>query len=192
MILNSLLKKSALAVIFAYGGVAWLNVWHQYGYSRSMLIFPSISSGLRDSMILLIPVMLAVWAGIALVQWLVNRSNGRMSISTQSILTAAILGGLSSITIIVMENTRFFFTGLGNEIAILASICRNLYPDGNFLLNLLQRLFSDYQAIRLHILLQDGFNLALVNLTITVVLILTLEGSVSLGKSHEMRAQLTV
>lgn len=192
MILNSLFKKSALAVIFAYGGVAWLNIWHQYNYSRSALVFPPISNWLRDSLILLLPVMLAVWAGIALAQWLINRSGERMSLSTQYILTAAILGVVTSVTIIVMENTRIFFTGLGNEIAILASICRNLYPDGNFLLNNLQKLFSDYQAIRLHILLQDGFNLALVNLTITVVLILILEGSVSLGKSHEMKAQLTL
>ena len=106
MLLNTLQKKSVLAVILAYSGVVWLKAWHQYGYSRSAIVFPFASNWLRDSMVILIPVLLAVWGGVALAQWLIDRFNGRMSSSTQSILMASILGGMTSLTIILMENNR--------------------------------------------------------------------------------------
>lgn len=186
MILNTLPKKSALAVLIAYGSIVWLKEWHQYVYTRSAINFPPVSSWLRDSMIVLIPVMLAVWVGVAIAQWLIERSKGRMSPSTQSILAAAILGGVTSSTIMLIENTRIFWTGIGNELAYLASICRILYPNGNLLLSILRWIFPSYQALRFHILLQDGFNLALVNLTITILLILILEGFVRVGNSHEL------
>lgn len=176
MIFNTLPKMSVLAIFIACGGVVWLNEWHQYGYSSTALTFPSVSSWLRDSMIVLIPVMLAVWLGIALAQRIINRFDQRMSPSTQSILTAAILGGMTSLTIILMENNRTIWTGISNELAILASICGTLYPNGNLLLNTLQGAFPSYQATRYHILLQDGFYLTLVNLAITIILIFILEG----------------
>ncbi len=176
MILNTLLRKSVLAIFIACGGVAWLNEWHQYGYSSTAIIFPPVSSWMRDSMIVLIPIMFAVWASMTFAEWIINRFTQHLSPSTQSILTAAILGGVTSLTIVLMENNRAIWTGISNELAILASICKTLYPNGNLLLSSLQWALPSYEATRYHILLQDGFYLALINLTITVLLILILEG----------------
>ena len=189
MILNTLPKMSALAIFIAFGGVVWLNEWHKYGYSSIELTFPPVSSWLRDSMIVLIPVMLAVWLSIALAQRIINRFDQRMSPSTQSILTAAILGGVTSLTIILVENNRTIWTGISNELAILVSICGTLYPNGNLLLNTLQWAFPSYQATRYHILLQDGFYLALVNLTITIFLIFILEGFSRVGNSRNYETE---
>ncbi len=178
MILDTLLKKSALAILIAGGGIMWLNEWHQFAYTRSAIEFPPVSNWLRDSTIVLVPVMLAIWIGMALSQWFIDRFGGRLSPSAQSMLAAATLGGATSLAIILMEAGKIFQTGIGTEFAFLASICRSIYPNGNLLLNILQGIFPSTQAFRFHILLQDGFNLALANLTITILVIIILEGFV--------------
>jgi len=185
MILNTLPNKSALAAIIAYAGIVWLNEWHQFVYTRSAIEFPPVSNWLRDSMIVLIPVTLAVWVGIGLIQWIIDRFGRRMSPSTQSMLAATILGGLTSLSIILIETNRIFRTGIGNEFAFLASICGSIYPNGNLLLSILQWIFPGTQAFRFHILLQDGVNLALINLAITILLILILEGFVRGRNSYD-------
>jgi hypothetical protein len=176
MNLNTLPKKIALAILIAFGSVVWLNTWHQYVYTRSQIVFPPVSNRLRDTLIILIPVMLAVWIGAALTQWIINRSSGRMSVSTQSILAAGILGGLTSITISLMESTRGIGTGIGNEFIFLASICNRVYPKGNLLLSTLKWIFPGPRAVQYHILLQDAVNLMLFNLTIIILLIIIVEG----------------
>jgi hypothetical protein len=82
---------------------------------------------------------------------------------------------MTSITISLMESTRGIGTGIGNEFLFLASICNKVYPNGNLLLSTLKWIFPGARALRYHILVQDGFNLALVNLTIIILLILILE-----------------
>lgn len=186
MILNTVPRKLALAILIAFSSVVWLNTWHQYVYTRSRVDFPPVSNTLRDALIILIPVLLAVWIGVALTQWIINRSNGRISVSTQSILAAGTLGGMTSITISLMESTRGIATGIGNEFVFLASICNRVYPNGNLLLSILKWAVPGSRALRFHILLQDGFNLALVNLAITILLILIMEGFVRTGNSHEL------
>ena len=174
--LNTIARKFILAVLISYGSVVWLSEWHQYGYSRSPLQFPPVSSWLRDSMIVFAPVMLAVWVGTVLAQWLIGRSNGRMSASTQSILTAAILAGFTTIAVILTEGNRIILTGIGNELSFVASICNRLYPKGNLLLNFIKWLIPDVRALRIHFFVQDGINLVLVNLVVTILLIILLEG----------------
>jgi len=176
MRIDTLPKKAALAVLLAYGSVMWLNEWHQYGFSRSRLQFPPVSNWFRDSLTILIPVMLGVWIGAVLAQWLIEISNGRMSLSTQSILAASILAGTTSIVIILIEGSKMIRTGIGNEYVFLASICSRLYPKGNVVLNILQWIFPGQRALRLHILVQDGWNLMLVNLAVTILLMLIIEG----------------
>ncbi len=175
MTLDTLAKKSALAVLITYGSVAWLTVWHEFGFNFRMT-FPSNSSWARDTMIILLPVMLAVWVGIALAQWLINRFHGRMSPSTQSMLTASILGGLTTLSIILMEANRIFRTGIGNGVAIQLSICSKIPPASNLLLKTLLWIFPNPQALRYHVFLQDGIYLALINVGITIALMLILEG----------------
>ncbi|MBK8419559.1 hypothetical protein [Candidatus Villigracilis saccharophilus] len=184
MILNTLTKKSVLAIFIACGGVIWLNEWHQYGYSSTELIFPSVSSWLRDSMIVLIPVLLAVWFGLRLAQWIIDRIDHKLSPSTQAILAATLLGGATSLAFLLIENNQIILTGISTELAFIVSICRNLYSDGNFLLSALLWAFPGYLATRYHILLQDGFYLALVNMTITIFLMFILEGVAGVGNSR--------
>jgi hypothetical protein len=176
MNLNTLPKKITLAILIAFGSVVWLNTWHQYVYTRSRIDFPPVSNRLRDTLILLIPVLLAVWIGAALTQWIISRSNGRMSVSTQSILTAGILGGITSITISLIETTRGLGTGIGNQFIFLASICNRVYPNGNLLLSTLKWIFPGARALRYHILVQDGVSLMLFNLAIIILLIIIVEG----------------
>ena len=175
MALDTLPKKSVLAVLIAYGSVAWLTAWHEYGFNIRM-VFPSNSSWSRDTMIILLPVMAAVWVSIALAQWLIHRFQGRMSPSTQSILTASILGGLTTLSIILMESTRSFTTGIGNGVAIQLSICSKIAPASNLLLKTLLGIFPGPQALRYHVFLQDGIYLALINVGITIALMLIVEG----------------
>ncbi len=176
MILNTLLKKSVLAIVIAVGSVLWLNKWHQYGYSASPITFPPFSSWLRDSLIVLLPVMLAVWSGVWLAQMFIDRSSQRMTPFTQYMLIAGILGGTTSIMIAFMESSRVVWTGFGNEFVFLTNICGKLYPNGNLLLNTLQWVFRDTQAVRFHILFQDWSNLVLIDLAITILVIVALEG----------------
>ncbi len=176
MILNTFPKKLALAALIAFGGIVWLNRLHEFFYSRSAIQFPPVSNWLRDALIVLVPVMLAVWIGMGLVQWMIDRFGQRLSLSTQSILAAAILGALTSLATIVIEANRVFQTGIGSEFNFLANICGRLYPNGNPLLSILNWLLPVTQAFRFHILIQDGANLALINLGITIFLILILEG----------------
>ncbi len=189
MILNTFSRKFALAIFIAFGSVLWLNKWHQYVYTRSRVDFPPVSNWLRDSMIILLPVLLAVWIGVALTEWITNRSNGRMSASTQSILAAAILGGMTSITISLIESTRGIGTGIGNEFIFLASICNRVYPNGNLLLSILKWAVPGSQALRLHILLRDGANLMLFNMAIAVLLIMLLEGFAYIKFGNSSHAQ---
>lgn len=190
MMLNTLPRKFTLAILIAFGSVVWLNKWHQYVYTRSRVDFPPVSNWLRDSMILLLPVFLAIWIGVALAEWITNRSNGRLSPSTQSMLMAAILGGMTSAMLLLIESNRNIRTGIGNEFIFLTSICNRVYPNGNVLLSILKWAAPDVQAFRFHILLWDGAYLMLFNLAITVLLIMLMEGFtfVRFGNSYVREA----
>jgi len=176
MHLDTFPKKTALASILAYGSVVWLSQWHQFAYSAKAIQFPPFSSWLRDTIILMPPILLVIWLGTLLTQRLTERFGARISGSTRSILTSGLLAVSTSLVVMLIENNGRFGTGIGTELVFLASICRLLYPDGNWLLGGLQALFPAYQATRYHLLLQDGFNLMLVNLAVTTLVILALEG----------------
>jgi hypothetical protein len=185
MLLKSLPSKLVLTALIAYGGIEWLKLWHRFVYTRSAIIFPPFSSWLRDLMIVLVPVLLAVWIGIGLLQWIIDHFGRRMSASWQSILTAITLGGVTSLSFVLVEANQIFRSGLGSEFSFLASICGRIYPKGNLLLLVLRWVFPVNQAFRIHILLQDGLNLALINMAITIVLILVLEGFVKVRNVYE-------
>ena len=189
MILDTLPKKSALAVLIAFSSVVWLTLWHEFGYNTRMS-FPSNSSWQRDTMIILVPVLLAVWISVALAQWLIDHFQERMSPTMQYMLTASILGGLTTLSIILMEASRGFRTGIGNGVAIQLSICRKIPPATNLLLRTLLGIFPTSQALRYHVFLQDGIYLALINLGMTIFLMLILEGFVRVlnhPRMHETR-----
>jgi len=176
MALDTFPKKSALAAILAYGSMVWLSQWHKVAYSSTAIQFPPFSNWLRDFIVLLPPMLLAVWLGTLLAQRLVDRFGEMMSGSTRSLVTAALLAFSTAVVVMLIENNGCFRTGIGTELVFLASVCRLLYPNGNWLLDGLQALLPAYQATRYHLLLQDGFNLMLVNLAVTSLVILALEG----------------
>lgn len=176
MTINTPLKQFILAIFIACSSVLWLNQWHQYGYTRSPITFPPVSTWWRDAFLILIPLVLAVWLGSALAQRVTERFAGRFSPSMQIVLAAVILGGATTAAVLLMENTRIVWTGIGNELAFLANICGRLYPNGNWLLELLQSSLPLSQAARYHILIQDGLNLILLNGGISLLAILLCEG----------------
>lgn len=155
--------------------ILWLKAWHQYGFSRTRIAFPPFSNWGRDSKIVLLPVLLAVWVGVALAQMLITRSGNKFTVSTNTILVACILAGIGTAAVILVEGSRVIGTGIGNEYVFLTSVCTNLYQDGNVLLNILRWMIPGTRALRLHILLQDGIYLAAVNLAVVIFLVFILE-----------------
>lgn len=184
MIIDTLPKKFSLAVLISFGSVVWLYTWHEYGFSRTPLLFPPFSNESRDALIILIPVMLGVWISVQLTKWIVELTGRRMSTSNQAILAALITTSLITTLVMSIEGTRTIRTGFGNEFIFISSICGRLYPNGNWLLSLLRAIFPGLLALRLHILLQDGFNLALVNLAIIILSTLLMEGIGKVSKSN--------
>jgi hypothetical protein len=175
MTVNTPRKQFILAIFIACGSVLWLNQWHQIGFTRTPIAFPPVSTWWRDTLILLVPVLLAVWLGSALAQRLAERFAGRFSPSMQILLAAVLLGGLTTAVILTVENSRIIWTGIGNELAFLANICGRLYPNGNWMLELLQSALPLSQAARYHILIQDGWNLLLLNGGVSLLVILVAE-----------------
>ena len=174
MNLNTTLKKSTLAVLIAFGSILWLNQWHEYAYSRGAVKFPPVSNWLRDSLIVLIPIMVAVWLGMALIEWLTKRLGERIASTGQTILTATVLGSLTSLATILIETNRVIQTGISSQFSFVASICTRLYPTGTLILNTLKSMFGG-EGLRIHIMLQDGFNLALINLALIILVIMLME-----------------
>ena len=95
MKLNSFSKKFVLAILIAFGGVVWLNVWHRLEHDHGLINSMPVSNWLGDSLIVLLPIMLAVWGGLALSQRLIDRSSGRMHSWLQTGLKAAVLNIIS-------------------------------------------------------------------------------------------------
>jgi hypothetical protein len=118
--------------------------------------------------------MLAVWLGVALIEWLNNRLGERLAPTGQTILAAVILGSMTSLATTLIEINRVIQTGIGSQFSFVASICTRLYPGGTFILNILKRMFGG-QGLRIHIMFQDGFNLALINLTLIILLVMIME-----------------
>ncbi len=176
MIFNTVPKKFAVSILIACSSIVWLNKWHQYVYTRSRIDFPPVSNWVRDSIFVLLPIMLAIWTGVILTQKINNRFSRWMSASTQSMMTASVLAGMSTVMILFVEGSRNIATGIGYEYVFLASICNRVYPNGNTLLDILKWVFPGAQALRLHILLRDGANLALFNLAIIILVIMLHEG----------------
>ena len=175
MNLNTLPRKLILACLLAYGSVRWLNIWHQYGFSRSPIDFPTVSSWWRDSFALFVPILLAIWIGIAIAERFIQTSAGRISASNQSMFAAAILSIVTTLTVMTVEGSRSLATGIGNEFIILASLCGRLYPQGTLLLNALKWIFPSVLALQYHTLIQDGINLFFVNLALTILMLLLTE-----------------
>ena len=170
---NTLSKKIVLTVLVAFGGILWLNVWHQIGHSHEVIAASSpILNWLRDSVILLLPVMLAVWIGTVIAQWIGARSNGRISILAQSSLTIALVGILTSIVLVVVEANRFLRTGIGNDFALMVSVCRTINSSSFQIVDAIFSNFSRFETARLHVILQDLSSLTLVNLVITLLAML--------------------
>ena len=170
MKINSILKKFFLTVLVAYGGILWLYVRHKLGHDHGVVGAAPVQYWLRDSIIVLLPVFLAVMIGTALVQWLVDRSNGRLSPKAQSALSVILLGVLTSAILLVIESNRTLRIGISNDFALEVSICESINFYGIPFLGSLLRNFSDFQLARVYVLLQDGISLALINMGITILL----------------------
>jgi hypothetical protein len=120
---------------------------------------------------------LAVWLGVALIEWLNARFGARIAPAGQTILTAAILGSLTSLATILIEINRALQTGISSQFSFVASICTRVYQSGTFgyfLLSILKSTFGG-EGLRIHIMLQDGFNLTLINLALIILSIMVME-----------------
>ena len=184
MKLNTLFRKSTLAVLITFGSIIWLNKWHEYVYSHGAVKFPPVSNWLRDSLIVLIPIIIAVWLGFVLIEWFTHRFGERLTPTGQIVLTATILGCLTSLATILIEANRAIQTGISSQFSFVASICTRLYPTGTFILNTLKSMFGG-EGLRIHILLQDGFNLALINLALTILILMIMEVFSEISIQHQ-------
>jgi hypothetical protein len=172
MKIDTILKKITLTLFAALGGVLWLNIWHQIGHSHETIGSSPVVYWLRDSLIVLLPILLAVLIGSALLQWLGDRFSGRISPRSQTALTVAMLGVLTSTAIIMVEASRILPTGIHNDFALIVSVCRTINSSSFQFVDALFRNFSVFETARIHVILQDWSTLMLVNLAITMLSIL--------------------
>ena len=175
MKLDTISKKITLSILIAFGGVLWLNIWHQIGHSHEAIGASPMVYWLRDSFILLLPVMLAVWTFAAIAQRLRDRSNGRISPIMRSALSVGVLGVFTSVIFISIETNRVFRMGIGNDFALVVSICRTINSAGFQLVDTIFRGFSNIETTRIHVMLQDWSTLVLAIFGIIVLFKLTLK-----------------
>ena len=188
MKINTNSKKLLLALLLAYGGVLWLNVWHQIGHSYGTIGSSPVVYWLRDSVIVLLPALLAVFLGTGLSQWLGNRSNGRLSPRAQNFLSVVFVSGLSALAFVLIESNPSLRTGIGNDFALEVSICRTINSTSFQMVDSLLRNFSDFQVARFYVMLKDGVSLFAVAMGITVLMILTLSEMEKLFEAKPARA----
>ncbi len=161
MKINSNSKKFLLSILIAYGGGLWLNVQHHLEGGHEANELSPLLHWLRDSTLAIIPIVVAVWIAAALVQWLIARSNGRMSQASQSALTA--------VTLAVFSGSAFAF-GIPIHAALFDAQLHEDLP------------------LALH-MLREGSLVALVNLAITLLLMLTLgERETPLGSTAALES----
>ncbi|MBI5944062.1 MAG: IPT/TIG domain-containing protein [Chloroflexi bacterium] len=174
MKINTLIRKFLLTVLIAYGGVLWLYVRHKLAHDHGVIGSSPVAYWLRDSVMVLLPVFLAVWVGAWLVQRLADRSNGRTTPKRQFALSVMILGVLTTAVLLVIESSRGLRLGISNDFALEVSICQSINFYGIPLLGSLLRGLSGFDLARAYVLLQDGASLALVSMGITALLLVAI------------------
>ena len=166
MKIDTISRKITLTLLAAFGGVLWLNVWHQIGHSHEIIGASPVAYWVRDSLMVLLPVMLAVLSSAALIQWLGNRFNSRISPRVLTILTVTLLGALTSTVLIMAEISRILPTGIHNDFALIVSVCRTINSSSFQIVDAIFRNFSNIETARVHVILQDWSTLTLVNMAL--------------------------
>ncbi len=174
MKIESISQKIVMTVLVAFGGVLWLNVWHQIGHNSHEVIegASTMTYWLSDSITVLLPVLFVIWGGSFLAQWLEDRFSGRISSKALTALTVILLGGLTSTLLVAVEATRILPTGMRNDFALIVSVCRTVNSASFQIVDALFRNISNLQTERLHVILQDWSTLALANLVIVFLAML--------------------
>jgi len=159
-------RKTVLAIFVAFGGVGWLDVWSRLRHAQVLSSPVSISTWLRDSLIVLPPVLLAIWLGVEFTQRLFKPANkaGRV------MLDLLILGGLTAIAILLIQNNTRLGTGIGNDFSLKVSICKTLFLKASPFFKAFLDHFSSAQISRLYVSLTDGTSLLAGNTVIIALL----------------------
>ena len=175
MKLNSFSKKFVLAILIAFGGVVWLNVWHRLEHDHGLINSMPVSNWLGDSLIVLLPIMLVVWGGLALSQRLIDRSSRRMHSWLQTGLKAAVLGILSAAVLVLFETNTSLQTAISDDFAFKVSVCRMILFTDNAFHNFLLENFTNIQISQMYIASKDAASLVLIIMGITLLLDLTIK-----------------
>ncbi len=176
MKINTSFRNIFLAIMTSYGGLLWLNAWHQYHEHGIFGALPFFNWA-RDLVIVVGPVLLAVWIADGLSRWLSERLKWKSSNFSQSVIMVFILSVLAATVLVSIEaNNHFFRTGIGRGLSLLVSICiTNNYIAGiPFFAGLFNNL-SDFMITRNYLILQDWLGLLMVNLGISSLVMLALK-----------------
>lgn len=167
---QSIFGKVLLSLVLAYGGVLWLGVWHHVSHEFTSPAAQPVMNWLRDSAIVLLPVMLAVFAGTTLVQGLDKLTKGRLPSALQNVLSVLLAGFFSAAALVWIESGTFLQTGIGRDYAFEVSICRAINSTSFQAVDAFFSSLSDFQVARLYVSLKDFSSLLVVNLGLTAVL----------------------
>jgi len=169
-----IVKKFSLVVLLSLGSILWLNVWHRLEHEHGLSSPEPVLNWLRDALLFLLPVMAAVWFGGLILQRWLDRSAKQRGTRMQIVLSSVVLGGFSTLVVILMESNNFLHSAVGNDFALKASLCRALISNGSPILDLLSRMFSTMQLAKMYVALGDFATLTLVNAAITSLWMLTI------------------
>ena len=85
-------KVIALVIAISYIGGLWVNVQHELGDAHEVNEMLPILHWLRDSTLAMVFIFFGVMMSISFLRWLIQRTDGRLSLLAQQSLTVLVLG----------------------------------------------------------------------------------------------------
>ncbi|HNN12341.1 MAG TPA: multicopper oxidase domain-containing protein, partial [Anaerolineales bacterium] len=164
MKINNNIKKFFLALLIALSSVLWLNVWHQISYRQGEIVTSPFQHWLSDATFVFLPILIAVWIGVTLVQWISGDSEERLSVSSQSMLAILFVGVLVSSVVLMIETRQNIQIGLNKDLALAISVCSSSHPAGFSIFGFLLNDLPAYKASRVFLYMQDFSGVMLVTM----------------------------
>jgi len=175
MKINNNIKKFFLAVLIALSSVLWLNVWHQISYRQGEIVTSPFLHWLSDAAFVFLPVLIATWIGVTLIQWMSGNSEERLSATSQTILVTLFVGALVSAVILMIETQPNIQIGLNKDLSLAISVCSSSHPAGFSIFGFLLKDLPAYKASRVYLYMQDFSNVMLVTMATVIFYMMIVE-----------------
>lgn len=191
MKINTNVRMFFFALLTAWVSVLWLNAWHQVSFNYSIPGIAPFRNWMSDTAIVFLPSILAVWLGMSIQKWAVERSAGRLSEPAQTALSVIILSLLVSAAILWIETSRSFQTEIGKGLSLSISICGSSHLNAPILGAWLKTL-PTFQGARIYVTLQDLASLILSTVGTSILFFFLVEKVEAVWASLRMRSNILV